>query len=323
MRSRVFAEARHAKKYVRQFNARSDLQAIGETVPISLREAIIEFQLAKSDLSQQTLNDYVSILARLKRSTGEIDTCDVTAEHVDAFCNQWSSVSRTRLKGMLRALSVFFNWATGRNYIASNPVKSAQTKPKSKERDRPIVTEQILADIYNELQTEDERIAYQIAVTTGFDRQVIVKLSRNNIDADNRAFILRRPKTQKVVTVPIHADLWSSLKPILARTSPGGRLLRGLSRRRVVDELGYRDWWKRAASLAGHPEIWFRDLRAVFVSRSQRDGHLPLTDVQRLVGHRSPETTARHYHIPSLDIRTQLDSVPIPGLPRTSEQSID
>src|SRR5262245_18455532 len=69
-RSRHFLTKDAAAEWVRQYNARSDLGAIGAIVPTSLRDASVEFLAGCSALATDTRKQYVSVLGYLQVQVG-------------------------------------------------------------------------------------------------------------------------------------------------------------------------------------------------------------------------------------------------------------
>jgi integrase len=176
--------------------------------------------------------------------------------------------------------------------------------------EKPIITEQQLARVIRALDTDDRRLAIWLALTTGLDRGVIRELRPDQIDREAGVIRLRRPKTGKLLAIPIHRSLLAQVLARCDRTPPSRPLLAGVSRQSRSD-----DWWARATAAAGVPELQIRHLRAVAASRLQRLGQATLPDARELLGHASVETTAAHYHAPAPQVRQALDRLPLPGFP--------
>lgn len=302
-------DLRWARRFVEQRNVRAYLGELGDLVRISLRDAAAEF-VSQSKASAASRVAYGSSLGMLVGITGEIDACDITVSHINRLLgdrkrrgNSPSTVARHA-----RQIGVFFNWALGdeRRYTTSNPVRDSKNPTKASARERPQVSDEQLAHIVESLDG-DRRLAVVLAMTTGLDREVIANLTPERVDVDRMMIVVRRPKTQQTVSVLIHPVIRPQIAARLRQSHAGQRLFGGLARQKKD-----RDWWKRATAAAGCPDLLFRDLRAVAVSRLQRAG-LALTDAQRWLGHKSLETTARHYHAPSPTATRAFEELPVPG----------
>lgn len=313
-RSHCFTTIEAAREWVLRHNAKHDLRLLEQTIPVPLRDAVEEFISGCSALSEDTQSEYTLSLGMLRRYAGPACVCDIAASHLDRFVSERLAVSSpTTVEKHLRHINRFFVWAATHGYADINPVKLITSRPRGKKsRERPAATERQLAALVEALETEDRRLAVWLAMTTGLDRGVITALRAQEIRLEDRSIRVVRPKTGKVITAPIHAMLIPFLAQRLGRTDASAPLLAGLHRQERAE-----DWWVRATKAAGCPDLWFRDLRAVATSRLLRAG-LSLTDAQRLLGHASPETTARHYHAPDPSTARVLNSLALPGFPDTT-----
>jgi integrase len=308
-RSKHFLTAKAAREWVRRWNARQDLREIGEIVPLTIREALEEFLPGCAALARNTRMEYARSAGFLAAIVGEGRMMhEVTGADVDRFIASRLADERSANTAAkhVRNIRRLFRWALARGHVERDPTTEATALPKTSARVRPTVTERQLAALYRALDTEDRRLAFSIAITAGLDRDVISRLTSENIDADGAAFIFKRPKTGTVLLVPIHRDLLPEILARLDRIPPGRPLLQGLARERPE-----RDWWKRATVAAGVPGLWFRDLRSLAVSRPK----LSSKAGQALLGHASAITTEKYYRQADPLLREQIDSVPIPGRP--------
>ena len=319
-RSKHFTKQAHAKEWVKRYNARLDLKEIGQVVPISLREASQEFIAGCSSLAFDTTTHYASALGMLHGVIGDLDVKDIAAAHIDRFIAGRLKISRPSTTAKhLRGLSRFFNWAIARGYAAFNPVADVTSRPRGDNvRERPPVSDDQLAALIAALDTPDRRLAVWLALTTGLDRGVVHRLTPAQVDLDAKCIRFKRPKTNKVNVVPVHAALVPLLAEKLRQIDPSAPLFAGLAR-----ETKDRDWWHIACRKAGVPGLLFRDLRAVATSRLLRTPGASLPDAQRLLGHASAETTARHYLIPDPDVAARLSSLALPGFLTPPAQTTD
>lgn len=312
-RSRHFLKQLDARRFVREFNARRDLDALGDIIRLTVPEAGREFLRGCTALARDTRTHYRSSIALLAGWLPEGRMlCEIGGPDIDGFV-AW----RLRLSSPatvakhVRSLRRFFRWAILRNYLAANPLVLATSLPKGRQaRERPPVSERQLARLYANLDTDDRRVAVLLALTSGLDRGVIEQLHADNIDLDTATIRVRRPKTGAHLILPLHPSLIAWLAARADRSPPGRPLLQGLNR-----QAAERDWWKRATRAAGCPDLLFRDLRALAAHRLQRVPGMTLPHAQRLLGHASIDTTARHYTMPAPELRRAFEQLPLPGYP--------
>ena len=317
-RSKCFSTIRLARQFVRQFNARLELGLLGQVVPIGLNEANRQFLLGCAGLAPGTQIHYASAVRMLLEHVGDIEVSAVSPDQIESFIRwRMGQAGEATAAKHIRSLRRFFNWAISRGYAADSPISLVSVLPSDTiVRVRPPVSDADIARIMAELETEDQRLAAWLAMTTGLDREVVTGLVPGHIDRDACCIRIQRPKTRRrkarLIIAPIHAALTPSLFARLDHTQPNQPLLQGVARQTRA-----KDWWRRAAEAAGLPGVLFRDLRAVATSRPQSLAGATLPQVQRLLGHSSIDTTARHYTLPDPDLVTRLDALPLPGFPHT------
>lgn len=316
-RSRCFASAKAARDFVRRFNARLDLGE-GDVLPASILEVKTDFGLSLSGLALETVAEYGRVIAALGKQAGDRPISSLVARDIDLYVTRRSGVSAATVAKDLRIISRFFVWAMQAGYAVSNPTLAALQRVKVRPRARPLLSDADIARLVAAVDTEDRRIAIWLAMTTGLDRGVIERMTVGDIDLADMCIRVVRPKTGKVLSVPIHSALVSVLSQKLDQRPRSARLLAGLSHQWHRD--GSPDWWSRAREAAGLPGVLFRDLRAVAAVRLQRSG-ASVGDAQRLLGHADPMTTMRHYSIPDPAIRSRIDAMPLPGLREAPAQT--
>jgi integrase len=311
-----FRTAGAAREWVKQYNARSDLQQLDQVIPIAISAAGDLFGAGMTARAHDTVVHYANAIGLLSAVIGDIQVCNVTGHHIDAFIASRCAVSSaSTVAKHCRSLRRFFNWCIQHSYHTCNPVRQATALPRSLPREKPVVTEAQLAAILDALDTEDRKLAVWLAMTTGLDRHVIEQLCTSQVDLEHMIIHHRRPKTGRVYSVPIHPLLAPLLARRLSASLPKTALLSGLSRQHRT-----RDWWHLAMERAGLPGFQFRYLRAVATTRLMRQGGATLRDAQALLGHASPQTTAAHYNMPDPSIVASLQRLPLPGLPDAPEQ---
>lgn len=283
----------HARRYVKEYNARNDLRRLGDIIPITLGDAIAEFLRGCSQLSESTFEHYSITLRFAHEFFGlNIFLTEIDTPMVDEYIYHLGQSRRpATVKKYLSSVDRVFNWAMKRGYAGMNPVTDATSRPKGTyAKEKYIPTDEELGRFVDAIPRIEQKVAVIIGFTTGFDRRVISNLHSYQIDLVDKVFRITRPKTRKVLVVPIHESVLSFLDHRVRNTVEGQRLLYGLSRRSREN-----DWFRRAARSVGLPDRFvFQTLRAVATTRLIRAGE-PAGEVQKLLGHSSINTTMRHY----------------------------
>ena len=301
----------NAQAWVRKFNA-----SVEGVLSIALGDAVDEFLVGCSALTQKTQWHYSASLAAFRNTVGDgTEAASVNGTHIDRFVSSCASgghaVSKATISKHCRAIRRFFKWCIQREYIKRSPMAAATSLPKGNiKRERPQVSNKQLVKLIRAIDTEDRRLAVWLAMTTGLDRGKIHRLTPENVNLDERCISLIRPKTGRSVVVPLHAGLVPLISRRLADASAGTPLLEGIQG---------RTWWRIACDTAGISGLYFRDLRAVASSRLQKIPGVSISDARDLLGHASIQTTAAHYHIPSPHVAQAIDSLPLPGPPSASK----
>lgn len=318
-RAAQFSTARLAREFIAKVIRDAELRRVGRTPLMTMREAFVEFSQTCTALARDTQIQRAISCGLLARRWPRLTVDQFTGRHIDDFAAGRLLGSRpATIRKHLSGLHRFFGWCVARGYIAENPVdRITVALPAAAPRLRPPVTDTDLARLIDALDTPDRKLAVWLAMTTGLDRRRLTGLCPRDLDwADGGTIRLIRPKTHRVITIPIHPALIRPLRERCDRTAPEAPLLRGLAR-----QDRHRDWWREARQKAGLPELWFRDLRAVAATRLQRQGGAALRDAQELLGHAQIETTARHYYVPSPSLREALERLSLPGFPGTPEKA--
>jgi len=329
-RTQHFERHADAVEWCRVRNAETDLRKLDRVIPRALDEAAAEFVAASAAKSASTRGQYQYILgvlhgltARDARAGRSLPCSALAGDHLDRLIAYLLArgITEATAARHVRLLRAFFAWARKRGYMLHDPLAAATTLPSPhvKSRLRPNVTPEQLAAIATHLDTEDRRLAFWLALTTGQDRGVIAGLTPAMIDWQDRVIRFQRPKTRrakaKMVTALIHPDLLPELRRRCAESPPDAPVLKGLARQEWSARKR-EDWWKRAVTAAGVPTLLFRDLRALASASLQRAG-VPLTAVRDLLGHSSIQMTADHYSPPDPAIAQGLQRLRLPGFPDT------
>jgi len=286
-------------------------------IPVSLRrsasgrplaELVDDWLFARLEsgrLRPSSAAAYRSVLRPLAEQLGEQDVETVAPARWLLLLRAAGESEAVRRK-RLRALRALFNWGVRAGLLARSPLAAPELCERlpstaALARDRPPLRDEDVQRLIDCADTEARRLAIALAAVTGLDRGHIVRLRADDLDPAERAVRIRRQKTGTPLAIPLPAWLWDRLRP-LVEAAGRGRVLPGLSRQRAA-----ADWWTRCRRRAGLPAVLFRDLRSYAAGRLARAG-APLHQVQRLLGHASPETTLRHYLPVDPEARRYMDS---------------
>ncbi len=299
LHSKNFAKQAHAREFCKRFNAKIDLKAIDEIIPITIEQASQEFLPGLSTRSAETIRQYGTTIVLLIEAIGDINVCDIGRAEIDTFIAARMAVSSEATTAKhVRSLHRFFNWCIESAYASQNATKLATSRPRNTiARKKPRIGHAQFEALINALDTDDRKLAVQIAATTGLDRGVIQKIAASDVDVENRQFTLTRFKTHRDVYPYIHDSLMPAISSRLAQSESTAPLLRGLSH-----QGGPKDWWRQAVTAAGIPELKFVDLRTYAVNW-----------LRAVVGHSTPQTTARHYYQSNPESQRLISGQPLPG----------
>ncbi|MCG8406696.1 MAG: phage integrase N-terminal SAM-like domain-containing protein [Phycisphaerales bacterium] len=320
-RKQCFKKLADARRFVSRFNARLELEALGEIVAMSLHDACREYLNGCSHKAVDTQRKYSSTLERLIAVVGDLEVREIDGRDVDAFIRSVSRpqelksgeirpTSKSTVARHNRNLNAFFRWCVRRKYATANPLDSATHVPKQAERrNRPTLTIETVERIMKAMTREHHRIGVQVAATTGLDRGFVEHMIPEQIDFDLGIIRGTRAKSRKQFSVPLHVALQQLLRPLARQTSPGCRILSEMLPRRRNDV----DWWNDACESAGVSGVQFRDLRAFATQFLMSAPGMTLADARDLLQHSSIVTTADHYHMPRPDVVQAISSIPLPG----------
>ena len=198
-RSKNFLTSKAAREWFKQRNAREDLNAIGDVIPTPYPEAIREFLTGCTTLSRDTKIQYTSTLSMFRVIVEDKLVHDINGSDIDKFIAwRMKQSSEATVAKHVRNLRRFFNWSITRSLTDQNPLKQATSLPTDKTvREKPYITEEQLDKLIHALDSQDRKLAAQLAATTGLDRSVVVNLTAQQVDLVQRCIRIQRPKTRR------------------------------------------------------------------------------------------------------------------------------
>ena len=323
-RTQTFPSAALARKFVEQHNAKITLGMVGEIVPIAFDEALAEYTGSLGMLAKNTRKGYACDLNVFAREIAQgMIVSDLTARHIDQFVAMLLNNGRSEAtisRYVNGSLSAFFGWCVKRNYLESSPLAQATSLPSRKHvRATPPMSFEAIERLVDSLDTEDRRIAVAFAAMRPIDRGVLSKLHSGQVNLQEGRLEFQREKRRRsgghTILMPIPPVLLPALwrRCSEAGRNPSSPLFRGLSRSKAV---GARNWWTRATTAAGVPDLWFRDLRKF--SASYLLTVAPEAMVRHFLGHSQGDGSimGRHYTQLMPQVVAALQDLPVPGFSR-------
>jgi integrase len=179
--------------------------------------------------------------------------------------------------------------------------------------------EELLGTCDSNLAGQRDRLALALLVAAGLRREEAVSLCFEDVQVQPvqghmRAVLSIKGKGAKNRVVPISDDLanlvdaWGDTigrgGPVLRSVNKGGKVGNSLSAQGLFTIV------QRHGALIGLPELAPHDLRRTYAQIGYESG-VPVTQISRLLGHESIETTQRYLDL-TLDLETTIsDFVPI------------
>jgi integrase len=308
LHSKRFEAQRAARTWMKRHNARADLEALDETIPITITDAGQAFLATLTTRAPGTTRQYTATIKRLALLLGDPLTCDVTGADLDRLMGELTAAgTEANAAKHVRNLKRFFNWCIANGYARTNPTSAISSPPRQRiARIKPRITDAQFVALIAAIDSDTRRLGVQIAATTGLDRGVIGSLTHANVDIERCQFHVIRFKSRRVVFPYIHDRLIPQIVALLALVPPGRPLLPDFL---IQSRPG--DWWSKAVVAAGCPALRFRDLRTYAVNLL-RDV-LGDFETQAVVGHSTPAVTQRHYYQSHPDAQRRISALPLPG----------
>jgi integrase len=179
-------------------------------------------------------------------------------------------------------------------WINENPCLKVR-KPKSPPgRIRYLSREELsrLAEECRKSQNTDLHLIFLIALTTGARKSEILELMGEDVDLENRLFLLSDTKNSDSRTLPISDQVFELIK---SRPVTRGTLLFP-STENPQRPICIRSAWETAVQRAGLQDFRFHDVRHTTASYLTMSG-TSTREVAEILGHKSLQTTKRYSHL--------------------------
>lgn len=185
-----------------------------------------------------------------------------------------------------------------------NPVRAVPRPRFNNKKERFLTAqeaERLVAACKESANTQLAAIV-QLLLLTGARKNEILKARWSNVDLERRALYLPDTKTGKPRYVPLSADAVEVIKGLRRWENCDWLVPSPITRRPFTD---VKRPWDTARDKAGLSDVRIHDLRHSAASFMVNSG-VDLYAVGRILGHSSPDTTARYSH---LDGNTLLSAV--------------
>jgi len=141
-----------------------------------------------------------------------------------------------------------------------------------------------------------------LARYTGARRSSLYYLRWEDISFDTGTITFTHTKSRQTYSVPLHPKLAVFLREKQARTGDAGFVLPRLRLDSIT--IGF----SRAAKRAKIPKARFHDIRGSLATHLMKRG-IPIQTAQRILGHRSINTTAKYYYAGDEDLRVAMEEL--------------
>ena len=285
-------EAQIANKSFRIESVRqSSITSIGE---------FMEEYLAYSKINKAHKSERLDSLAlnNLKEEIGNVPMDSLTTQRLEQFKSALlKNYAPTSVNIILRHLKAAFNKAASWNYLEKNPLKEVRLV-RIPEKESPFLTLEDIEKLRKVMESGLYRDAIETGLYTGMRVSEIRNLSWDDIDFVGMKIRVRNTesfttKSKRERTVPLHPKL-ADLLGLRARVDHSPFVFVRIDMKQMDTGTANKKF-KEYCDLAGLDSLFhFHTLRHTFASHLAMSG-VSLYFIQKILGHRSIETTARTY----------------------------
>jgi integrase len=260
------------------------------------------------------MRDYRTAAKVLCAEFGTLPLEEITPRMIDQFRQRLVSEGRLSARSinkyLIRAFSIFAR-AQRTHELATNPVATVERQREERSGELRILTPEEIEALARAAVTPLDGALYLTAAYSGLRQGELLELRWKDVDFSSPCLHVRRslserhvvlPKSGKVRSVPMSDRLIAVLDQLSRTTAysdPEDLVFPSL----VGDHqnrFSLYDRYQEALRQAGLAPVRFHDLRHVFASLALR--RLPLTSVQRFLGHADVQTTSKYLHyLPQAD----------------------
>ena len=302
-------------------------RVIGETLPSqTVRQYLDEWLVTiVRKNAAGTLGRYSNTVRRFLKSLEKVadqPLRSLSPQHIEIFLNRRlnEGVAPKTAIVDVKTLSVAFYRAERYSYIDKNPVDPVKL-PKAVSSEREVFSLDEIHKLVKAAPNEDWQTFILLGAFTGARLGDCLRMTWDNLIPEHRVISYRQEKTDKLVILPVHADLLTHLNR-LSEHGTVGPLCRSLASKSQAGKNGLSEEFKRVVRRAGldlmvvkgkgtrnFARRTFHSLRHTFSSLLA--GHGVSEEMRmRLTGHSSREIHQRYTHLNTDDLQKAIDTIP-------------
>lgn len=259
---------------------------------------------ASESLPEKTYNMNRLALDKLIFHAGNIPLDQINGRHTDKIIQQSKrdGLAVASINAYIRHCKVVLNKAVEWDHIKLNPLRMVKELPRERKQPRFISGKELSAFLVSIKDVDLRRIVVAL-VTTGRRRNEILKLEWEDVDFENRKYLVKTSKTYLSRHYPLSAGFESVLKSI--KDDRRGKIFK---RWQHADTVTHHV--KEALRAAGFETFRLHDLRHTFASLFMESGG-GLRTLQDLLGHTEYRTTEIYAHLGEDHLQEEIGRVKI------------
>lgn len=264
--------------------------------------------------TKKAYSDEIDKFIKHLKSIGINDIKLVTTQIIEEYIFNSNVCTNTKAWKM-RPIKGFFNFLLRRKYIEFNPaynlesIKISQNRPEYLSQEQSTKLLKTIEKESTQFYKLRDLTLVKLLIKTGLRRAEVVNLSIKDIDFSKHMLRVKR-KGNREEYVIMHNELTEDLKNYLKT------IKRISSDPLFISKKGHRlsassVWhiiktYSRKAGLNG--KVTVHSLRHTFAT-SLLSESMPLPYIQKLMGHRSPQTTSRYLHVQDNELSEAFNKV--------------
>lgn len=242
------------------------------------------------------------------------DVQSITTQIIEdyLYAMRVTTATRARRRSSIKA---FYDFLTKKGYIQNNPATNLDSIQVSQKPPEYLSQAQYI-DFINTIESkakpyykERDLTLVKLLAKTGLRRAEIVGLNVGDVDLSKLRLRVKR-KGNRIEEVIIHHELAENLRKylnIIERNADEPLFMSKRDKRLSASSVWHLvKGYSHKAGLNGNVTV--HSLRHTFAS-SLLSQKVPLSYIQKLMGHKSPQTTARYLHIQDVELSETFNRV--------------
>jgi len=279
-------------------------------------EKYINIQKVEGKSWQKDINRYDrNIKPTLgKKTMDKITTIDIQKLIVTMrkqITNRGKPYSPKTIRNTVEVVSRLFNFAYNQGiFRCENPCKGAKLPKVDNEVVNALSIEQVkkLVNTLNNCNDKETANLVKLLLFTGIRRGEAFKLTWSDIDFKGGWLYLKNPKGGKSQTIPLNKMAIETLEDQLQYKRDGVDLVFPSNNNTIRHDI--KKQWAKIKKLAGIPnDFRLHDLRHTFASLLASSGKVDIYTLQKLLTHKSPQTTQRYAHLIEKTLRDGVSAL--------------